>query len=233
MTHERTLDDRAGKAHKPPDQDRQEKRPGGPQKDKAGLASLQQLVGNRAVQRLLVTRNETGPLQRSGGGDAFDLDDETASRINRERGGGQPLDTSFQRQASEATGQDLDGVRVHSSPEADDLSHQLSAKAFTTGQDIFFREGAYDPHSSGGRQLIAHELTHVVQQSSGAVGDSAGQMRVNPPDDAFERQADAVATAVGREGTSAEIQRQTEPEEEEEEEGPQGVQRQEMEQEHQ
>ena len=56
-------------------------------------------------------------------------------------------------------GHDLSGVRVHTSPEADDLSHQLGAKAFTTNQDVFFREGAYEPHSSAGQELIAHELT--------------------------------------------------------------------------
>jgi hypothetical protein len=225
------LDEQAGKAHKPPDQERQEQRPDGPEKDRSGLSSLQQLVGNRAVQRLLAPRGESGQIQRSGGGDAFDLDDETASRINQERGGGQPLDSSFQRRASEATGQDLSGVRVHSSPEADDLNKELSAKAFTTGQDIFFRDGTYDPHSSAGQKLIAHELTHVVQQGSGAVGDSGGQMRVNPPGDAFEREADTVAAAVGREGVSAEVQRQAEPEEEEEEESSAAVQMQEMEEE--
>jgi hypothetical protein len=46
----------------------------------------------------------------------------------------------------------------------------LNAKAFTTGSDIFFRNGAYSPQSSGGQELLAHELTHVVQQSTGAVG---------------------------------------------------------------
>jgi hypothetical protein len=98
--------------------------------------------------------------------------------------------------------------------EADSLSHQLGAKAFTTGQDVFFREGNYDPHSSGGQELIAHELTHVVQQSSGAVPRS-GRMAVNPPGDAFEQEADTAARAVAGMG-SAEVQRQVAPEEEEE-----------------
>jgi hypothetical protein len=174
---------------------------------RSGVTSLQQLVGNRAVQRLLAQRSaDTG----------FELDDETASRIDRERGGGQPLDTALQEQASGTMGHDLSGVRVHTSPEAADLSEQLSARAFTTGQDIFFREGAYDPHSSGGRELIAHELTHVVQQGTGAVGGT-GRMTVNPPGDTYEQEANAVAKAVVSEGASAEVQRQALPEEEEEE----------------
>ncbi len=177
--------------------------------DMPGFLTIQQHLGNRAVQRLLA--------QRSAAGAAFDLDDETAERINRERGGGQALDSTVQQQAGEALGHDLSGVRAHTSPEADELSQQLGAKAFTTGQDIFFRKGAYDPGSTGGQELIAHELTHVVQQSNGAVGGGGGRMTVNAPGDAFEREADAVAAAVTGPGAgpAAEVQRQL-PEEEEE-----------------
>ena len=64
-----------------------------------------------------------------------------------------------------ATGHDFSDVKVHTDPEAHALNEQLGAKAFTTGHDIFFRAGAYDPASSGGQELVAHELTHVVQQS--------------------------------------------------------------------
>ena len=141
-----------------------------------GLTALQHQIGNRAVRRLLI--------QRSGDGASFELDEQTASRINRERAGGQPLDSGVQRHAGAAMGHDLSGVRVHTSPEADDLSHQLSAKAFTTGQDIFFREGAYSPGSSSGQHLISHELTHVVQQATGAVSGSGAVLPSNDEDEA-------------------------------------------------
>lgn len=101
-------------------------------------------------------------------------------------------------------GQDFSGVRVHTSPEADNLNRQLGAKAFTTGSDTFFRNGAYDPYSSSGQMLIAHELTHTVQQASGAVGGSGGKMTVRAPGDAFEREADAVAKAVTNPGQAGE-----------------------------
>ena len=169
-----------------------------------GLASLHHHLGNRGVQRLLAQRSDQAPAE---------MDDETADRIRRARAGGQPLDASLQGQMSEAMGHDLSGVRVHTSPEADDLSHQLSAKAFTTGQDVFFREGAYEPGSSGGQELIAHELTHVVQQSTGAVGSGGGRMTVNAPGDAFEQEADAVAKAITGPGATAEVQRQEEEDE--------------------
>ncbi len=176
------------------------------------LIVLQQTVGNQAVQRLLAQRSGDGP---------FELDDETASRINSARSSGQSLDTGLQQQMGSALGQDLSSVRVHTSSEADTLNRQLNAQAFTTGRDIFFRDGAYDPHSTGGQELISHELTHVVQQSTGAVSGSSGKMTVNAPGDTFEQEADAVAKAVMSAGPTANaeagIQRQALPEEDEEE----------------
>lgn len=168
------------------------------------LTALQNHLGNSAIQRLLA--------QRSGDG-AFDLDDATASRINAARGGGQALDGAVQTQMSQSMGTDFSGVRVHTGSEAHQLNEQLSAKAFTTGSDIFFRDGAYSPSSSGGQELIAHELTHVVQQGSGAVGGSGGAMRVNAPGDRFEQEADSVAKNVAPAGGAPAVQRQA-PEEE-------------------
>jgi len=118
------------------------------------LSNLHHALGNRAVQRLLAQRDGT---------DATELDPETVGRIDRARSGGESLDTSVQSQMGEGLGYDVSDVRVHTSSEADTLNRQLGAKAFTTGQDVFFREGAYDPNSTEGQELIAHELTHVVQ----------------------------------------------------------------------
>jgi hypothetical protein len=68
-----------------------------------------------------------------------------------------------------AFGADFSGVRVHSDSKAHGLNQSLQARAFTTGQDIFFRGGEYNPGSSAGKELVAHELTHVVQQNGPAV----------------------------------------------------------------
>ena len=70
----------------------------------------------------------------------------------------------------------------------------MNARAFATGQDIFFREGAYNPGSSGGRELLAHELTHVVQQTGGRQIQT--KLTVSQPGDRFEREADQVAREV-------------------------------------
>jgi len=64
----------------------------------------------------------------------------------------------------QAFGADFSDVRVHSDSEANLLNQQLSARAFTTARDIFFRQDEYSPGSERGKKLIAHELTHVVQQ---------------------------------------------------------------------
>ena len=91
------------------------------------------------------------------------------SEINRARGGGQPLVPELQRKMGEAMGSDFSGVRVHTDGPADALNQSVGARAFTTGQDLFFKRGEYQPGSRGGQELIAHELTHVVQQNGGAV----------------------------------------------------------------
>jgi hypothetical protein len=66
-------------------------------------------------------------------------------------------------------GADFGGVRVHTGGEADQLNRQLNAQAFTHGQDIYMGAGKYDPASSDGKKLLAHELTHVVQQNGDTV----------------------------------------------------------------
>jgi len=80
------------------------------------------------------------------------------------KGGGQALDPSLQAQMGQAMRADFSGVKVHTDAQSDQLNQSIQAKAFTTGQDVFFRQGAYEPGSRGGQELIAHELTHVVQQ---------------------------------------------------------------------
>ena len=69
----------------------------------------------------------------------------------------------------QAFGADFSGVRVHTDSRSDGLNQSIQARAFTTGQDIIFRQGEYQPGNRGGQELLAHELTHVVQQNGGAV----------------------------------------------------------------
>ncbi len=82
---------------------------------------------------------------------------------------GQPLDKKLQAKMGAAMGADFSGVRVHTDTQSQHLNQAVQAKAFTTGQDVFFNQGQYKPSSQEGQELIAHELTHVVQQKGAAV----------------------------------------------------------------
>ena len=104
------------------------------------------------------TKSEITSLQRQ------EASADLTSAINSARGNGQALDPGLQAQMGQAMGADFSRVRVHTDSQSDRLNQSIQAKAFTTGQDVFFRQGEYQPGSRGGQELIAHELTHVVQQ---------------------------------------------------------------------
>ncbi|MBN3960851.1 DUF4157 domain-containing protein [Nostoc sp. NMS8] len=102
-------------------------------------------------------------LQRQGDGVAATSDLETS--IQQERGGGQPLSDNIRQPMEQSFGTDFSSVKIHTDSRSDQLNQSIQARAFTTGQDIFFRQGEYAPESHGGKELLAHELTHVVQQN--------------------------------------------------------------------
>ncbi|MEH2290567.1 eCIS core domain-containing protein [Nostoc sp.] len=107
-------------------------------------------------------------LQRQGDGVAATSDLETS--IQQERGSGQPLSDDIRQPMEQAFGTDFSSVKIHTDSRSDQLNQSIQARAFTTGQDIFFRQGEYAPESHGGKELLAHELTHVVQQNGSALG---------------------------------------------------------------
>jgi hypothetical protein len=115
----------------------------------------------------------------NGGEASTDLE----SSIQSARGGGQSLDPNLQEKMGQAMGADFSGVKIHTDSQSDHLNKSIQAKAFTTGQDVFFRQGEYEPSSRGGQELIAHELTHVVQQNGGMVQRSPLQNVLQRDDD--------------------------------------------------
>jgi hypothetical protein len=145
-------------------------------------------LSNKGLQGLLPGLN----IQRSGMGGAV-LDDTIARAIHSKRGNGEQLDSAAAGTIGKSMGQDFSDVTIHRDSEADTLNKQVSAEAFTTGKDIFFREGKYDPVSNEGQKLLAHELTHVVQQRD---APPASELRVSDPNEASEKQAHSVADAV-------------------------------------
>lgn len=91
------------------------------------------------------------------------------SSIHGARGKGFSLSEMVRQPMERAFGIDFSSVRLHTDAQADRLNRSIQARAFTTGQDIFLRDGEYQPGSFEGQRLLAHELTHVVQQNRGAL----------------------------------------------------------------
>lgn len=117
------------------------------------------------------------------------------SAIRARSGRGVSLSPGMASWARSALGMDAGGVGVHTGPDAHALARSVSATAFTVGRDIFFSGGSYQPHTGSGQRLIAHELTHVAQQSR--MPASGGRLRVNDPGDRYEREADRIAGGGG------------------------------------
>jgi hypothetical protein len=144
------------------------------------LARLAGAVGNAAFAR----------LARQGSGILPDgrVHRDVEEAIAASRGRGRPLDGSAREAIGPRLGDSLADVRVHDDARAAALADAVSARAFTTGADIYFGHGQYRPGTAAGDRLIAHELTHVVQQRG---APAAGPLTVSEPGDALEREADA------------------------------------------
>jgi len=127
-------------------------------------------------------------------GETPEVTPELEARLNSARGSGRPLPESVRAFFEPRFGYDFGGVRVHTDNVADQLNRTVSARAFTVGQDIFFRRDEYDANSASGRQLLAHELTHVAQQAAAV----QTKLRVGAQDDVYEQEADCVAQNVAR-----------------------------------
>jgi hypothetical protein len=106
----------------------------------------------------------TGVIGPEGGS----LDDATSEELAARRGGGAPLAADLAQSYGRALGTDLASVRVHTDAGADRMARQMSASAFTLGTDIFFSSGTFAPETPSGQHVLAHELAHVRQQTSGA-----------------------------------------------------------------
>ena len=195
-THERGVTDQSRQARS---------RPGGPSSRRArwaagsrlrtsptgAIADLQRSRGNSYVERLLAGMT----VQRCGrpGCPCHDASAVAQAAVQR-KASGSPLPATVRSAMESSLGEDFGGVRVHTDSEAAGWARQMGARAFTTGRNVFFAAGEYEPGSQRGQGLIAHELTHVVQQRQGRAAAAA----IDTPGDVYEREADAVAQAVMR-----------------------------------
>ena len=151
---------------------------------------LQRQVGNARVQRMLSNENEdeglwAHPEVGLAGGP---ISNQLANRIYGKLGHGAPLDPARRRELETEFGVPLEDVRIHTDEEADFLSRQISARAFTLGQDIFFSSTA----NAQDERVLRHEIAHVVQQQAMT---PASTLTVGPAHDHFEEQAHRAESA--------------------------------------
>lgn len=110
---------------------------------------------------------------------------------------GTSLPSPVKEKFEAALGADLNDVRVHTGPESAEAAAAVGAKAYTSGQDIHFSAGRYDPSSAEGEKLLAHEVAHTVQQASGST-KRQHKLEVSAAGDAHELEADRAADAMVR-----------------------------------
>jgi hypothetical protein len=143
-----------------------------------GMLRMQRAVGNSGTAR--IAEEERSPV------------------LDVVSGGGRPLDEPVRADMEGRLGADFSDVRVHTDDRAHASAQSVSAHAYTVGPNVVFQRDKYDPSSTDGRTMLAHELTHVVQQRSGPVDGTpaGGGVRVSDPSDRFEREAAANAERV-------------------------------------
>ncbi len=139
-------------------------------------ASCQKEYNQASLQRRPVVAGNLCPTCRSTGSQFIQQKQNNLQRkenpvapsietsIDSARGQGRPLSAGERSYFEPRFGADFGGVKVHTDSRAEHLSRSVNARAFTVGSDIFFGAGQYSPHTGDGKRLMAHELTHTVQQ---------------------------------------------------------------------
>jgi hypothetical protein len=153
------------------------------------MIALQKMIGNAAVSDLLSRAGAERP----------DAAEHQAALVQRVlRSPGRPLADPVRAGMEAALGADFSDVRVHTGQAAHESAAAVAAQAYTSGTHIVFERGRYDTTSGAGREVLAHELTHVVQQRSGPVAGTAtgGGLAISDPADRFEREAERGAAGV-------------------------------------
>lgn len=144
-------------------------------------------AGSASIKRKAVTPGVVRSIRRRAaiGAEGGEVDADTERTIQAARSGGSPLEAGLQRSMGMAFGADFSAVRVHTGAASAALNERVQAKAFTVGNDIFFRGAMPDTTSRAGQELVAHELTHTIQQG-GAVARQVDERIQRTPDTAAQ-----------------------------------------------
>jgi hypothetical protein len=111
-------------------------------------------------------KEEEKPVQKKGlNSDTEIQNKELEGKLDNSKGGGTGLDKKTKREMESGFGADFSNVKIHTDTNAVQMSEELGAQAFTHGNDVYFNKGKYNPNSKEGKHLLAHELTHTIQQT--------------------------------------------------------------------
>lgn len=132
------------------------------------------------------------------GGNGFQASGTVESQLRSSKGGGSSMGAQTRSSMESGFGADFSNVRIHTDSNAVRMSQALGAQAFTHGNDIYFNEGKYNPSSTSGQHLLAHELTHTIQQGgSGPIAQNKIQRWPAWADSAANWVADTATSAAG------------------------------------
>ncbi|MCW3103869.1 MAG: hypothetical protein JWO09_2309 [Bacteroidetes bacterium] len=122
---------------------------------------------NNSSLGISMKEEDTGSLMAKSEGGTLKGTEQLQSKLDSSKGSGQALDDKTQSEMGGKMNADLSDVKIHTDSKAHEMSEGINAKAFTHGQDIYFKQGNFDTSSTDGKELLAHELTHTVQQKEG------------------------------------------------------------------
>ncbi len=110
-------------------------------------------------------KEEEPAVQTKAVGSQNTASSQVSQKINQKSGRGRPLAGKTRAEMESGIGADFSDVNIHTDRDAQDMNKELHAQAFTHGKDVYFNSGKYNPETTEGKRLLAHELTHVVQQN--------------------------------------------------------------------
>ncbi|WP_086476324.1 eCIS core domain-containing protein [Arenibacter amylolyticus] len=119
----------------------------------------------KPVIQMVPTEEEQPKVQAKSERDILNTTAALSTKLNQTKGRGSALPEATNQQMSNSFGSDFSEVRIHTDSNAIQMNRSLGARAFTHGNDIYFNEGHYNTTSTSGKHLLAHELTHTIQQS--------------------------------------------------------------------
>ncbi|NTW69467.1 MAG: DUF4157 domain-containing protein [Chlorobiaceae bacterium] len=120
---------------------------------------------DKKIQRRPLASQITPFVQRKSIERSASASEALLHRIDSSRGGGMPIHDATRSFMEHRFGSDFSDVNIHTDSAAIQMNRELNAQAFTVGRDIYFNSGKYSPDSESGKYLLAHELTHTIQQS--------------------------------------------------------------------